>query len=127
MRRYLAILILVALMMATRGCLAKFGTTIPLRGRTKPAFTSGVELQIPFAYPDNKLGGMLAYSYTEFRSPVEHAAGLSRGTLNHANLGMEIRLLFGLPQWRRLYLEKVVDDDGQEIQSEIHEDIWSPG
>lgn len=108
------------------GCLAKSGITVPLRGRTRMSYTGGAELQIPFAYPDDKLGGMVAYSYTEFRSPVEHSASLSRGTVNHANLGMEMRLLIGLPEYIRLHPEKIINEKGQEVEPEISEEVWSP-
>ena len=100
MRRNLAILILLGLTTATCGCVAKFGAVAPTRGRIKPAFSNGIEIRAPLRIPrdSGELGAMLAFPWEEWRTGVDNAAGLSKGTLRVNAAGAQFRLMCGFPE-----------------------------
>lgn len=93
------------------GCVARFGGVVPVSGRTKPVFSTGLELHVPLQQPGDGFTPMVACSYEEFASFVEHAAGLSRGNIRVQSAGMEFRAMFLLPAWKRREF-KVASDPG---------------
>ena len=100
MRRYLAILVFIALMMAPCGCVAKFGLATPTAGRTRSAFSWGWEGRIPLSappgkqWPEGDLGFQLTLPYEQHVSSVERESGLSRGRLTSQSAGVLYKLFY---------------------------------
>ncbi len=117
----LAVLVLAA---TTCGCVAKLGAVAPTRGRAKPAASWGMEIHAPLKLPGNvgEFGGMLAFPYEEYRTSVEHAAGLSEGTLRVSSAGIQFRLLYLLPGKRLMVPKKAIEGEKEHPWPEDYEE-----
>jgi len=86
---------LLAVLLVTGGCMAKLSSAVPAAGRVSEAFSNGIEFVVPVRRPEvvGERGVMVAIPYDESRRLVEHAAGLSSGSVRMQGLGAEFRLL----------------------------------
>jgi hypothetical protein len=82
-------------MLAACGCMAKLGGVAPSAGRAGEALSKGVEFIVPVRQPEvvGERGMMIALPYEESRRLVEHAAGLSSGSVRMQSLGAEFRFM----------------------------------
>ena len=98
------------------GCVLKMGGVSPTWGRSEGTFSSGAELRLPLMTPEKvgDHGWQFVIPFEEYRTPVEHSALFSKGTLRTSTLGGEIRLVY------LLYLK---DTPGKEAAPYDKEDI----
>ena len=109
-----------SVLMFTCGCMVKMGVVGPTWGRGESTYSSGADLHLPLNIPTKVGGGgsMLVFPFEEYRTPVEHQSGFSKGSLRVSSLAGEFRILYMLFSQDRWPKEKAAPDTAERLVME---------